>query len=295
MANLGFIGLGAMGGRMVKRLLDAGHTVTGYNRTKSKAQWLLELGMGWADSPRAVAQAADVTFSMVMHDAALQAITGGPEGVLAGLGPGKIYIDMSTVNPNLVQNLAAQAAEKGAHMLDAPVSGSILTLEQGNLAIMVGGDPAVCEQVKPILQDIGPRVTYMGESGRASLMKLAVNLALSVQLLAMFEGVLLAEKGGIPRATAIEAMLSGAAASPHMKYRGPFALQLPAEAWFDVEMMLKDLRLALEMGRSLDVPLPTTAINHELLNAARAMGWGKEDFAVVFKVLAKLAGVSSRE
>jgi 3-hydroxyisobutyrate dehydrogenase-like beta-hydroxyacid dehydrogenase len=291
MANLGFIGLGAMGGRMVKRLLDAGHTVIGYNRTKSKAQWLLDLGMGWADSPRVVAEAADITFSMVTNDAALQGITDGPEGVIAGLGPGKIYIDMSTVNPNLVQNLAAQVAAKGASMLDAPVSGSILTLEQGNLAIMVGGDQAVCERVKPILQDIGPRVTYMGESGKASLMKLAINLTLPVQLLAMFEGVLLAEKGGIPRATAIEALLSGAAASPHMKYRGPFALQLPAEAWFDVEMMLKDLRLALEMGRSLDVPLPTTAITHELLNAARAMGWGKEDFAVLFKVLSTLAGV----
>lgn len=291
MANLGFIGLGAMGGRMVKRLLDAGHTVTGHNRTRSKAQWLLDLGMGWADSPRAVAEAADVTFSMVTNDAALQEITGGPEGVIAGLGPGKIYIDMSTVNPNLVQSLAAQVAKKGASMLDAPVSGSILTLEQGNLAIMVGGDQAVCEQVKPILLDIGPRVAYMGESGKASLMKLAINLNLPVQLLAMFEGVLLAEKGGIPRATAIEALLSGAAASPHMKYRGPFALQLPAEAWFDVEMMLKDLRLALEMGRSLDVPLPTTAVTHELLNAARAMGWGKEDFAVLFKVLGKLAGI----
>lgn len=291
MANLGFIGLGAMGGRMVKRLLDAGHTVTGYNRTKNKAQWLLDAGMGWADSPRLVAEAADITFSMVTNDAALQGITDGPEGVIAGLGPGKIYIDMSTVNPNLVQSLAAQVAAKGAAMLDAPVSGSILTLEQGNLAIMVGGDQAVCEQVKPILQDIGPRVTYMGESGKASLMKLAINLTLPVQLLAMFEGVLLAEKGGIPRATAIEALLSGAAASPHMKYRGPFALQLPAEAWFDVEMMLKDLRLALEMGRSLDVPLPTTAITHELLNAARAMGWGKEDFAVLFKVLGTLAGI----
>jgi 3-hydroxyisobutyrate dehydrogenase-like beta-hydroxyacid dehydrogenase len=198
---------------------------------------------------------------------------------------------MSTVNPNLTQTLAAQVTEQGASMLDAPVSGSILTLEQGNLAIMVGGDQAICEQMKPILQDIGPRVTYIGASGQAALMKLAINLNLPVQLLAMFEGVLLAEKGGIPRATAIEALLSGAAASPHMKYRGPFALQLPAEAWFDVDMMLKDLRLALEMGRSLDVPLPTTTITHELLTAARAMGWAKEDFAVLFKVLAKMAGV----
>jgi 3-hydroxyisobutyrate dehydrogenase-like beta-hydroxyacid dehydrogenase len=193
-----------------------------------------------------------------------------------------------------VQQIAAQVAEKGAHMLDAPVSGSVLTLEQGNLAFMVGGDQTICEQVKPILLDIGPRVTYVGENGKAVLMKIAINLSLPVQLLAMYEGVLLAEKGGIPRATAIEALLSGVAASPAMKYRGPFALNMPAEAWFDVQMMQKDLLLALEMGRQLDVPLPTTAITNELLTAARALGWGKEDFAVLFRVLAKLAGIEDR-
>jgi 3-hydroxyisobutyrate dehydrogenase-like beta-hydroxyacid dehydrogenase len=280
-----------MGSRMVKRLLQAGHTVTGYNRTRSKAQWLLDIGMRWADSPRAVAEAAEVTFSMVTNTAALQAITGGPDGVIAGLGPGKVYVDMSTISPTVVRELATQVAAKGAHMVDAPVSGSILTLEQGNLAIMVGGEPAVCEQIKPILLDIGPRVTYIGPNGQAALMKIAINLSLPVQLLAMYEGVLLAEKGGIPRATAIEALLSGAAASPHMKYRGPFALNLPAEAWFDVSMMQKDLLLALEMGRTLDVPLPTTAITNEFLTAARAMGWAKEDFAVMFRVLARMAGV----
>jgi 3-hydroxyisobutyrate dehydrogenase-like beta-hydroxyacid dehydrogenase len=293
MAHLGFVGLGAMGSRMVKRLLAAGHTVTGYNRTQSKAGWLLDLGMAWADSPRAVAETSQVTFSMVTNTAALQDITAGPDGILAGLGPGKVYVDMSTVNPAVTSQLAKQIAQTGAAMLDAPVSGSILTLEQGNLAIMVGGDPAVAEQVKPILLDIGPRVTYMGPSGQAVLMKIAMNLSLPVQLLAMYEGVLLAEKGGIPRATAIEALLSGAAASPAMKYRGPFALQMPEEAWFDVDMMQKDMLLALEMGRQLDVPLPTTAITNELLTAARALGWAKEDFAVLFRVLAKLAGIES--
>jgi 3-hydroxyisobutyrate dehydrogenase-like beta-hydroxyacid dehydrogenase len=228
---------------------------------------------------------------MVTNTDALQAITTGPEGILAGLGPGKVYIDMSTVNPAVTRQLAEQIAQTGAAMLDAPVSGSILTLEQGNLAIMVGGDPAVAEQVKPILLDIGPRVTYIGPNGQAALMKIAINLSLPVQLLAMYEGILLAEKGGIPRATAIEALLSGAAASPAMKYRGPFALQMPEEAWFDVNMMQKDMLLALEMGRQLEVPLPTTAITNEMLTAARALGWAKEDFAVLFWVLTRLAGV----
>ena len=143
MARLGYVGLGVMGGRMAKRLLDAGHTVTGYNRTKSKADWLLEAGIQWADSPRAVAEAADVTFSMVTNTKALRAVTGGPDGILAGLGAGKIYVDMSTVSPAFSQELAAQVAEIGAQMVDAPVSGSVETLEKGKLSIMVGGDPDV--------------------------------------------------------------------------------------------------------------------------------------------------------
>src|SRR5258708_405820 len=167
MANLGFVGLGTMGSRIVKRLLDAGHTVTGYNRTKSKARWLLDAGMRWGDSPRLVTEAADVTLSMVTNTAALHAITDGADGILAGLGPGKIYIDMSTVSPSASRTLAEHVAEREAQMLDAPVSGSVSTLEEGKLSIMVGGDPATFERVKPILQSIGPRVTHVGANGLA--------------------------------------------------------------------------------------------------------------------------------
>ncbi len=156
MANLGFIGLGAMGGRVVKRLLDAGHTVTGYNRTRAKAQWLLDAGMRWGESPRAVAQAADVIFTMVTNTTALHEVVRGEDGILAGLEPGKVYIDMSTISPAASKYFAAQVADTGAHMLDSPVSGSVITLEQGNLSLMVGGEEAVFEQVKPILLDIGP-------------------------------------------------------------------------------------------------------------------------------------------
>ena len=175
MANLGYIGLGAMGGRITKRLLDAGHTVFGYNRTKSKAQWLFDAGMQWADSPRAVAESADVVFTMVTNTNALHEVLGGPDGVLAGLGTGKIYIDMSTVSPNASRRLAAQVAEKGAQMLDVPVSGSVITLEQGNLSLMVGGEEATFEQVKSILLNIGPKVNYVGKNGQAVLMKIAIN------------------------------------------------------------------------------------------------------------------------
>ena len=291
MANVGFVVLGVMGSRMVKRLLDAGHMVTGYNRTKSKAQWLVDAGMKRADSPRAVAQAADVTLSMVTNTAALEAVAQGPDGVLAGLAPGKLYIDMSTVSPAASTELAAKVAAKGAKMLDAPVSGSVSTLEEGKLSIMVGGEEEAFERARPILAAIGPKVTHVGKNGLAVSMKIATNLSLAVQMLAFSEGVLLAEKSGIARATAVEVLLNSVIASPMVKYRGPFVLKMPDEAWFDVNMMQKDLLLALEMGRELEVPLPTTAVTNEMLTAARGMGLEKKDFAALFEALARMAGI----
>jgi 3-hydroxyisobutyrate dehydrogenase-like beta-hydroxyacid dehydrogenase len=293
MANLGFVGLGAMGGRVTKRLLDAGHTVTGYNRTKSRAQWLIDSGMRWGETPRAVAEAVDVVFTMVTNTAALHEVTGGHNGILAGLEKGKIYIDMSTISPATSKKLAAQVAEKGAHMLDSPVSGSVITLEQGNLSLMVGGEKTIFEQVKPILLDIGPKINHVGTNGQAVLMKIAINLNLQVQMMGFCEGLLLAEKGGIHRETAIEVMLNSVIASPSLKYRVPFILDMPDEAWFNVNMMQKDMLLALEMGRELDVPMPTTAASNELLTAARALGLAQYDFAIVYKALAKMSGLDN--
>jgi 3-hydroxyisobutyrate dehydrogenase-like beta-hydroxyacid dehydrogenase len=291
MAKLGYVGLGAMGGRVTKRLLDAGHTVTGYNRTKSKAQWLLDAGLQWGNTPREVAEQSDVIFTMVTNTTALHEVVHCPDGILAGLSEGKIFIDMSTVSPSASKNMAQKVAEHGAHMLDVPVSGSVITLEQGQLSLMVGGDEAIFEQVKPILLDIGPKVNYVGENGQAVLMKIAINLNLQVQFLAFSEGLLLAEKGGIPRETALEVMLNSVIASPSLKYRAPSVLNMPDEAWFNVNMMQKDMLLALEMGRQLDVPMPTVAISNEILTAARAMGLAQHDFAIVFKVLARMAGL----
>lgn len=293
MANLGYIGLGVMGGRIAKRLLDAGHKVTGYNRTKSKATWLIEAGMVWADTPGAVVDAADVIFSMVTNTKAVQAITSGPDGVLAHLEAGKIYVDMSTVSPAISRELASKVTEKGAHMLDAPVSGSVETLEQGKLSIMAAGDEAIFEQIKPILLDIGPKATYVGENGLAVTMKIATNLSLAVQMLAFSEGVLLAEKSGIKRETAVEVLTNSVIASPMVKYRGVFVLGMPDEAWFDVNMMQKDLNLAQELGQQLDVPLPTTSITNEFLTTARGMGLANQDFAIIFEVLARMAGLKN--
>jgi len=291
MANLGFVGLGVMGSQMVNRLLDRGHTVTGYNRTRTKAQWLIDKGMRWADSPRAVAATADVTFAMVTNAAAIAAVTDGPDGIVAGLSAGKLFIDMSTVSPEVSRATATKVRAKGADMVDAPVSGSVITLQEGKLSVMVGGRKETFERVKPLLLDIGPKVTHVGDNGLALAMKIAVNLSLAVQMMAFSEGVLLAEKSGIRRDVAVDVLTHSAVASPMIQYRGPFILQQPDEAWFDCNMMQKDMLLAMELGRQLNVPVPTTAVSNEFLTAARGMGWEKKDFAVVFDVLARMSGV----
>jgi 3-hydroxyisobutyrate dehydrogenase-like beta-hydroxyacid dehydrogenase len=290
MATLGFVGLGAMGGRMARRLLAAGHPVIGWNRTAGRARWLVAAGFRPVGSPREVAEAAEVVFTMVSDTAALEAVAHGPDGLLAGLRPGATLVEMSTVSPAATRALAGAVAAREARMLDAPVSGSVATLEAGQLAFMVGGEAAVLDAVRPYLAAIGPTITHVGELGLAVTMKIATNLGLAVQMLAFSEAVLLAEKAGIARERAVEALLKSVVASPMVKYRGPFVLGMPAEAWFDVGMMQKDLRLALDLGRGLGVPLPSTALTHEMLTAARGLGLGRYDFAVVFDVLASLSG-----
>lgn len=280
-----------MGSEMVLRLLEKGHTVTGYNRTRAKAGRLIEKGMKWAGSPREVAAASDFTFSMVTNSDALKAIIEGPDGILSGLASGKLLIDMSTVSPAFSRSVAEKVRQKGADMVDAPVSGSVITLQEGKLSVMVGGRKETFDRVVALLHDIGPKVTYVGDNGLALVMKIATNLSLAVQMLAFSEGVLLAEKSGISRETAVEVLINSAVASPMVKYRGPFVLKLPDEAWFNINMMQKDMLLALELGRSVDVPLPTTAVSNEILTAARGIGLAHEDFAVMFDVLAGMSGV----
>jgi 3-hydroxyisobutyrate dehydrogenase-like beta-hydroxyacid dehydrogenase len=292
MADVGFVGLGVMGGHMAARLLEKGHSVSGYNRTKAKAQWLLDKGLKWANSPRLVAEASEFTLSMVTNSRALAEIADGPDGVIAGLSAGRIWIEMSTVAPAVSCELAQRAKAQGAAMLSAPVSGSLVSIQQGKLSIIVGGSKECFERVKSLLLDIGARVTLVGDVGLALVMKLATNLSLSVQMLAFSEGVLLAEKSGIPREVAVDVLTHSAIASPMVQYRGPFVLKMPEQPLFNVNMMQKDLLLALELGRQVDVPLPMTSTSNQYLTAARAMGFETQDFAVMFEVLSKMSGVS---
>jgi len=291
MSRLTFVGLGAMGSRLARRLLAGGHRVTGWNRTPGKARELVAAGLTLAASPRAAAEGAEAVFTMVTDDAALRAVALGPDGVIAGLGAGAVLVEMSTVSPAVVRDLEAPVSDRGASLLDVPVSGSTITVEQGQASFIVGGDAQVLERVRPWLLAMGTAVTHVGPLGLAKTMKVATNLGLAVQMLAFSEAVLLAEKAGIARERAVEALLKSVIASPMVKYRGPFVLgRMPTDAWFKVPMIQKDLQLALDQGRAAGVPLPLTSVAQEWMTAARGLGLGDYDFAIVFDVLAHLGG-----
>ena len=293
MTTIGFVGLGAMGGRVAGRLVAAGHEVYGTNRTESKAAELVERGLRWRDTPREVAEAANVTFSMVTDDAALDAVASGPDGILAGLGPNKIYVDMSTVSPQASRELAQRVRSLGAHMLDAPVSGSVPAAEEGSLAIMVGGPTEAYRAVEPLLRQLGRTITHVGDNGQGLLLKLAVNICLGAQTLAFSEGLLLAARGGIDPRLAATVMADSAVGSPAMKARAPLMLDLPQEAWFNVRLMQKDIRLALAAGDTLGVPLPAAHSTDEALAAAGEQGYGGRDIAALFQVLGRMSTVPS--
>jgi 3-hydroxyisobutyrate dehydrogenase-like beta-hydroxyacid dehydrogenase len=287
MNTVGFIGLGTMGSRITGRLLDAGLRVYGTNRTQSKAQPLIARGLQWRETPREVAAAGDVIFSMVTDDRALEAIASGPDGILAGLVAGKVYIDMSTVSPHTSRQLAERVRARGAHMLDAPVSGSVPQVGTGTIAIMVGGDEQTFAWVEPLLRKLGQTVTHIGPNGQGLLVKLAINISLAVQTLAFSEGLLLAERAGVDPKIAAEAMSTSSIGSPMLKARTPLLLDLPQRAWFDVALAEKDIRLAREQADELAVPLPSAAVADEILTKAGELGYAHRDLAALHDVLAE--------
>ena len=290
--KIGFVGLGAMGAGIVPRLLRAGHTVVGWNRTKVKAEPLIKTGMTWVDSPREVASLSEIVFSIVTDSKAVREVALGEKGIIAGLSNDGVYLDMSTIAPDAHREIAAKFKEADKTMLDAPISGSPVTLEAGKASIMVGGDRNAFEKVKPVLLDIGAKATYIGENGKAVQMKLAINLVLMVEVIAFGEGIALAEKGGVDREIAVEAMLNSVAASPVLGYRGPFILEgkMPEVPLADVNLQQKDMTLVLEQGRKLGSPVPLAAAANEMMNACRGLGIDHHDFVTAHQVYRKLGG-----
>ena len=290
--NIGFIGLGAMGAGIVPRLMAAGHMVTGWNRARAKAEPLIKSGMRFADSPRVVAATSDIVFSIVTDATAVREIALGPDGIIAGLKPHGIYVDMSTIAPDASRAVAAEFAAKGLAMLDAPISGSPVTLAQGNASVMVGGDKAAFDRVEPVLRAIGPKVIHIGASGLAVQMKISVNLLLMIEVIAFGEAVALAEKGGVKREIAVDAILKSVAATPVLGYRGPFILEgkMPEVPLADVTLQQKDMLLALEQGRKLGSPVPLAAAANEMMNACRGLGIDHHDFVTAHEVYRRLGG-----
>ncbi len=292
--SIAFLGLGSMGAAIVRRLLAAGYDVTGWNRSQDKAAPLVALGMKPAATPREAVRDAAIAFSILTDAKALEAVLTGPDGVLEGAHVGLDLFDMSTIGPAASRALAVRVAERGARMLDAPISASVATLEEGNASVMVGGDKGAFERARPVLLAIGPKVTYVGANGQALYLKLAINLALVVQVVSFCEAVAMAEKAGIAREVAVDGFLKSVVASPVLGYRGPFILEgrMPEVAWADVDLQQKDMELALELGRELGVALPTGAAANQMLNACRGRGLTKNDFAVVYEVFRALGGLA---
>jgi 3-hydroxyisobutyrate dehydrogenase-like beta-hydroxyacid dehydrogenase len=284
--TVGFVGLGHMGGNMAARYLAAGYEVHGEAQVRERAQHLVDAGLRWCDVPRQVAEAVEVVFTSIPDDAALNDVASGPDGLLAGLGTGKTWVDVSTVSPRTSRQIAERVRETGAVMLDAPVSGSVPQVQSGALTIMVGGDEEAYGRVEPVLRELGTP-TRVGDNGQGLVLKLAINISLAVQMLALSEGLLLAERDGVDRKLALGVMTGSAIGSPMLKARAPFVLDLPEEAWFDVDLLHKDIRLALETARELDVPAPSASVADEVLSAATELGYGHRDIAALFQVLAR--------
>jgi 3-hydroxyisobutyrate dehydrogenase-like beta-hydroxyacid dehydrogenase len=284
MPIVGFIGLGHMGGNMAARFLAAGYAVYGEARSRERAQWLVDQGLRWLDTPREVAEAADVVLTSLPDDDAVESVASGSDGILAGLSPGKLWVDVSTVSPRASRDLAARVRGRGAQMLDAPVSGSVPQVKAGTLTIMVGGDDEAYARVEPLLRVLGTPAR-IGDNGQGLVLKLAINISLAVQMLAFSEGLLLAEHDGIDPHLAAKVMTDSAIGSPMLKARVPLVLDRPDEAWFDIGLMHKDIRLALATARERGVPLPSAGVVDELLARATELGYERRDIAAIFDVL----------
>lgn len=293
--KVGFLGLGDMGEVIVPRLIKAGYQVTGWNRTAAKAEPLAAQGMIKAANPAEVAANSDVIFSILTDAAAVREVATGPNGVLDGIREDGIFIDMSTISPTRSREISQMFADKGRVMLDAPLSGSPVTINQNQASIMVGGDREAYDKVEKVLLAIGPKVSYIGARGCAAQLKVAVNLSLVASMVAFCEGMALAEKGGVDRQVAYDAFMKSVVASPVMGYRGLFVIDMPEKPLASVALQQKDVHLALELAHEMGMPAPIIAAADQMLNACYSLGIAANDFVTVFDVYRVMGGMISSE
>jgi 2-hydroxy-3-oxopropionate reductase len=288
--RIGVIGLGIMGAPMARNLLRAGHTLVVMRRTQARADALVAEGAVLADSPAAVARAAEAVVTMLPDTPDVEAVITGPDGVLAGAAPGLLAIDMSTIAPAAARALAAQAARGGVALLDAPVSGGEQGAVAGTLSIMVGGERAAFERAAPIFAALGRQVTYMGGPGQGQMTKLVNQVVGATTLAAVAEGVLLAMRAGLDGAAMVQAVGAGAASSWMLAEQAPRMQRRDFAPGFMIRLQQKDLRLALAAAAEVGVPLPATALVHQLFAAVEAHGGGALGTQALVTALEALAG-----
>lgn len=289
--QVGFIGTGRMGDPMARNLMRAGYQLVVHDARPEAAQDLLELGAQWADSPRLAARECQVVLTSLPGPGEVESVALGEEGVLAGAAPDSTYIDLSTSSPRLIQRIAAIAAAQGVAVLDAPVSGGTVGAQEATLTVTVGGDKEVFERHLPLLSAIGKNVFYMGELGNGYLAKIINNMLSLTNTLAALEAMVLGVRAGLELRQLWEAVRASTGTSRVLERMPQTVFDRRFEPTFTIELSLKDMGLALALGRELGVPLPLPALVEQIYIDARARGLGQESTAAIVKLLEEVAGV----
>ncbi|HEY7226328.1 MAG TPA: NAD(P)-dependent oxidoreductase [Micromonosporaceae bacterium] len=283
MTSVAVVGTGRMGSAMVGRVAAAGHPVRVFNRTPSRAAGL---GAPVAATARDAVTGAAVVVVSLADDDAVRAMYHGPDGIIAGLGPGTVVCDTSTIAPATVRELAGPVAERGASLLDTPVSGSVALVERGELTILVGGDTASLERARPVLTSFGSRIVHLGGQGTGATMKLVVNSVVHALNQALAEALVLAERAGVDRAAAYDVFASSAVAAPFVQYkRESFVNPQTAPVAFALDLVAKDLRLIGELARSVGARTPQRDVNASVVEEAVTKGYGDKDLSAVAELL----------
>ncbi len=291
MGKIAYIGLGVMGQGMAKRLLSAGYDVTVYNRSRDKAEAMMEFGAKVGDTPKSAVLEADIVISCLADPPAVKAVMYGEEGAIAGMKAGAILIDMSTIDPSTSIEIAEELKKRGKHMLDAPVGGSRVHAAEGQLTAMVGGEESVLERCRPVLDTLCKAVIYTGPNGSGAYTKLCFNLIVSHMTAAIAEALILGEKAGVKGQVILDTIMNAAIASKYYEWKGGCMMDRDFTTNFSTKLMLKDLNLIMSAAYGLDLSLPVTASVKELFAAAKATGHAEEDFCSVVKVLESIAGI----
>lgn len=285
MQKFGFIGLGIMGSAMAKNLLRGGFPVTIWNRSADKCAELVALGAQQAPTPARVAAQCSITFAMLADPAAAEAVCFGHDGVLDGIGAGRGYVDMSTVDDDTAQRIAAGVTARGGRYLEGPVSGSRKPAEDGSLIILAAGDRSLYDEALPGLEKMGKKILYLGEVGNGARMKLVVNMIMGGMMATFCEGLALGNKAGLQAGDLLEVLAAGALANPMFQLKGSAISQGNFTVAFPLKHMQKDLRLAMALGDRLDQPLASAATANESFKRAKAAGFGDEDFSALYKTI----------